>query len=73
MELCQRTGQLAIVSVMGRGTQVTDNLLPRYGSVNHSQSYQAKGVASVVGCQLSVAEKQRTEGGGQRAEVGDQR
>jgi hypothetical protein len=29
MELCQRTGQLSIVSVMGRGTTVTDNLYPR--------------------------------------------
>ena len=33
MELRQRTGQLAIVSQMGRGTPLSVNLLPHYGSV----------------------------------------
>ena len=62
MELSQRTGQLLIICLMGRGTPVTVNLYPRAPEVSRRQSRLALTRRSEVGGQKSEIRGRKTEG-----------
>ena len=66
MELYQRTGQLAIVSVMGRGTPVAAKLLPCSRGVKDAVLI---GISTEVGSRRSEVGSRRSEVGGRRSEV----
>ena len=72
MELSQRTGQLSIVSVMGRGTPVTVNLLPRSRAVKKAVSLGINERAA--DSRQRAAKRQRTarrHGDGERRRRGE--